>query len=163
MHAVVPTWVPVHRALHLHDVENLVGDPLATSGAIAAARDACAAVSPPAEEDLVVIGCHPRMTTEIAASWFSGQLLARKGSDGADLALLDAADPDDLSARFHRVVIGSGDGIFTPLARELRWRGVEVHVVARLGALSPSLARAAHVVAPIRPAASTVTISGWAA
>jgi hypothetical protein len=65
------------------------------------------------------------------------------GRDGADKALLNVLDGEDLWRRFATIVIGSGDGIFAPAARRLRLHGVHVTVVSRRESLSRDLARAA--------------------
>lgn len=71
------------------------------------------------------------------------QLLVRSGPDGADRALGEVIRLDHLDARFERVVIGSGDGIFTELAGWLSGRGVMVVVVSRPDALNRRLRRTA--------------------
>jgi hypothetical protein len=52
------------------------------------------------------------------------------GHDGADIMLLSLAPPE-LTVRFGRLVIGSGDGIFATRAGIARDLGVEVEVVTR--------------------------------
>lgn len=75
------------------------------------------------------------------------RLMAREGPDGADLALLDEVrDYKWVAERFHRIVIGSGDGIFAELAAALTGLGVHVGVVSRPDALSFSLGRTATTI-----------------
>jgi uncharacterized LabA/DUF88 family protein len=69
------------------------------------------------------------------------------GPDGADLALLDAARPlRAVVESYDRVVIGSGDGIFTALAADLRRAGLVVVVVSRPVALAIDLRDSASLV-----------------
>lgn len=75
-----------------------------------------------------------------------------EGPDGADRRLLEFADPDWLSGRFGRVVIGSGDGVFSELVAELRRRGIQVELLTGRGFLSQTLH---HAVAPLVPGALT--------
>jgi len=67
--------------------------------------------------------------------------LARSGigRDGADRRLLELGDPAWLSIRFDRVVIGSGDGIFSELVDQLRLLGIEVELMTGRGFLHHSL------------------------
>lgn len=85
------------------------------------------------------------MAAFVAARTCPGfHVVVGKGQDGADRRLLDLADPDFVSLRFERVVIGSGDGIFTELASDLRNRGVEVLLLLGHGCLNRRLGRAVH-------------------
>jgi hypothetical protein len=68
--------------------------------------------------------------------------VARRG--GAGLTLLAYAQPDFVARRFGRVVIGSGDGAFSDLARELQQRNLRVVCVARGNSLSMRLKRHVH-------------------
>ena len=52
-------------------------------------------------------------------SWPQARVVLGVGRDGADHALLDVLDHEDVGARFSRVVIVSGDGIFANAAAEL--------------------------------------------
>lgn len=61
------------------------------------------------------------------------------GPDGADLALIDILDTEQIARRFNRVIIGSGDHAFAPVARRLRAEGATVVVVARRHSLNAEL------------------------
>ena len=67
----------------------------------------------------------------------------RSGPDGADLELLNVLLHEEVAARFTRVVIGSGDGVFARAAASLATAGVRVTVVSRRDSLSSRLAFAA--------------------
>ena len=144
--AAPAAWVPRARTLHLHDIENLVGGPKADEERVAVARDEVASVAPPVAGDHVIGACDRSGVLRAFRAWFPCLRLSGTGPDGADLALLAAARPDDVSRRYHRVVIGSGDHIFLPLVHELRRRGTEVWLVARPGSAARGLLRAADVV-----------------
>lgn len=127
----VAKWVQHGRALHLIDVENLVGCSRPGAKAVNQALESYRQEAAVREGDHVMIGCHPGLGLAVHAAWPGAQIRVGHGPDGADHALLDWADPDDLARRFFRVCVGSGDGFFAELLRELRERGVEVRVVSR--------------------------------
>jgi hypothetical protein len=58
--------------------------------------------------------------------------------------LLSHAPPELVAKRYDRLVVGSGDGIFYPRARDTRALGVDVLVVARNGGCSHLLRRLDH-------------------
>jgi hypothetical protein len=67
----------------------------------------------------------------------------RSGPNGADLALLEVLEREEVEGRSSRVVIGSGDGIFAEAAARLQAGGVDVTVVTRAQSLSRRLRLAA--------------------
>lgn len=128
------------RTLHLIDIENLAGGSVATTAevveAVARYRSALAVRA----GDHVVIGSGRRLLIAAGLAWPGARLLLGRGVDGADLALLEAAHRvDEIAAAYHRVVIGSGDGIFAELASALRRAGLVVGVVSRPDALAVDL------------------------
>lgn len=134
------------RTLHLIDVENLAGLAWPTEAEVGAALDRYRAAVTVAPWDQVVLAAN--RTTAASAGWVWPGVLVRaaSGPDGADLSLLAEADPEHVARRFDRVMIASGDHLFTERAIELRARGVRVEVVARPGSLAQSLRRATDVV-----------------
>lgn len=136
------------RALLLVDLENLLGcDPnLAPDRAwTMAAADVLAAAGGEATNDLVVVAVSPARAF-LARTALPGALLrCRRGVDGADRALIDdIADTDWILNRFARVVIASGDGIFTDHAAYLGAAGMRVDHVAQHGQCSVRLRLAVH-------------------
>jgi hypothetical protein len=130
------------RALHLIDLENLLGT----------ARDpeAVAAVWR-AYERQVVIGCRDHLVVATGpslapAAWFGlprrARRLVGRGVDGADKALLESIDPEHLARRYQRLVLASGDGIFAALARRLATLDVPVWQVTGMGRTSLALSYA---------------------
>ncbi|KAA9374845.1 hypothetical protein F5972_30040 [Microbispora cellulosiformans] len=146
------------RALHVVDIENLVGAAYPTAAQAEQAMQAYAAVALVADRDHMIVGCSP-----MAARWVGwarpagSRLVVRHGKDGADLALLEElSDREHIAARYGRVVIGSGDGIFAESAAYLA-ASCEVQVVFGAGALSRKLLMAVgHRVAAIEIGASAL-------
>ena len=143
--------VPAGRTLHLLDIENLMGGPRAGSSALSRALTCYEAVMPPVSGvDHVVIGVNPAFGSDLHLAkaerdfWSGAQVVTRPGPDGADLALLRwVDDTKGIAGRYDRVVIGSGDGIFEPLAHRFVFFGVAVGVVSRESSLSRDLRRIA--------------------
>ena len=91
--------------------------------------------------------------------WGRARRLLRRGVNGADLALLQVIESENLGRRFERVVIASGDGIFAEACANLQSTGCHVTVVTRPGALSTRLRLAVRDIRylrrePIMPAAA---------
>lgn len=133
------------RALHLIDIENLAGGPAALR-ADATVGDRYRDVVPTSPTDVLTVGTD--ITNVFAAvDQFPGAgRRAGRGPSGADLALMDAADPDWVAGRFGTVVIASGDGDFALYARACRRAGLRVVVVAHPARLSRALASVADEV-----------------
>jgi hypothetical protein len=135
------------RALHLIDLENLLGTQ----------RDAAAVADVWSEyvdtvgigvADSVLVGTE---TAWSARAWFALpehglRRVCGKGPDAADRALLAAVDIDHDLARFPTLVIASGDQAFAPLARAARARGCRVELVIGAGFPNWSLANAATAI-----------------
>lgn len=128
------------RELHLIDVENLLGTPSLTTGAVSVLRLTYDRIVQTDRTAQQVIGTSTDATLlDAALGWAGARPVFRHGPDGADLALLDAgAHAPEL--RFRRVVIASGDHIFAPYAARLQQAGMTVTVVSRRVALSRELA-----------------------
>lgn len=147
--AAVDRDVPAGRALHLIDLENLLDGHHETADAaeVAWAVSGFCRHADWHRDDLVVVAANPALLGRIAFDLPTGwQKVAAPGPDGADRALLRWAGPDLLRHRFHRLVLGSGDGIFSGLAEAVRALGGEVWVVASGGHLSRRLAACATTV-----------------
>lgn len=144
--------IPRGRTLHLIDIENLAGATRDLAGLVAAgeAYRRSIEVRP---DDHVVVGCDASILLAAHLVFPGARVVPGRGPDGADRALLACEHPDDIAARYDRVVIGSGDGAFCGLVWELRRRGVAVCVASRRKALSRDLRRAAGLVIDLRLAA----------
>ena len=145
----VESWVPLGRALHLIDIENLLGfAPAEATDAdyISAAARYADAVSP-AVGDHFVVGCNPANAFKAMLAFPNAHLVVGHGPDGGEAAILSATCADHVARSYDRVYIGSGDCAFTWLAYELGDRDVDVSIVSLKRSLSHRLARAAD--API--------------
>ena len=128
------------RTLHLVDLENLVGDPMATGPDALDALHRYLHIAGWTDGDHVVLAANPgllrRMMFDLSIPC---SVHAVTGKDAADLMLIEHAPPDWVAARFARLVVGSGDAEFTATALAVRDLGVPVVVVSRGGSLSGSL------------------------
>lgn len=141
---------PAGRTLHLVDLENLLGDDrLAEHGEAGLAeylRLACWAPG-----DHVIVAAHPELVRQIGfAPPVPCNLHATCGPDAADEMLLGLISVEQTIARYERLVIGSGDGIFFDRAREVRDQAVPVVVVARPDGVAARFRRWAFPVVPFR-------------
>ncbi len=132
-----------HRSIHLVDIENLLGDARPGSDAAAACRAQYEDVVGRGEADLVVVACNHGAAVDVGLTWSSARLAVRSGPSGADLALLEVIEREQIESRFDRVVIASGDGIFADAAADLAGQGLPVTVVSRRASLSRRLRLAA--------------------
>jgi hypothetical protein len=150
---------PAGRALHLVEREYLLGGPRNDATAIhdAIARYKSAASVRPG--DHVLLAVNRSLAFEAGHAWSAARLLTGSGPDGADRALLTAvADLEWVVARFDRVIVGSGDGIFVSLAEAVRALGIAVGVVAPEHGLSRHLRCGATFVrlVPVQPTLQVV-------
>jgi hypothetical protein len=134
---------PTPRTLHLIDVDNLLGDPTTTNAddidlVFRSYRHAARFTD--GDHAVVATGHHADHVLAIELAWPQVQHRRARGPDGADLALLEAADWAATSGRFERVVIGSGDRIFLVALDRLRAADIQVEFVARARSLATALA-----------------------
>lgn len=88
-----------------------------------------------------VVGCSHRNAAATRFAFDRSRLVVRSGINGADLALIDVLNTEDVEKRFCRVVVASGDHIFVPSIKRLQQAGVEVEALAIKGQISRELAR----------------------
>ena len=118
------------RRLMLVDIENIAGGGLRTPAAAAWSRRAVEAALAVVPGEQVIVGVSSIDGLFHAKnSWPQARVVLGLGRDGADHALLDVLDHEDVGARFSSVVIVSGDGIFADAAAELSRQGVTVTAV----------------------------------
>jgi hypothetical protein len=128
------------RAMHLIDVENLLGTPTFDIDHAQELWAAYVSIAPIGTADHVVIATSHHAATSAWFGWpASARRLVRSGPDGADLALSRVVAVEHVERRFDRVVIGSGDGFFAEPAARLKAAGCGVSVVARRLGLSRKL------------------------
>jgi hypothetical protein len=134
----------VSRSVHLIDVENLLGGVDFTEMDVTGLISRYSGVAPKAPLDHLVVASSHRAAPAVWFGWPEARRLVQSGPNGADLALLRVIEHERLAARYDRVVIGSGDGIFAEPAAALQELGVKVLVVARRDGLSRRLQMAAR-------------------
>ena len=133
---------PTPRTLHLLDVENLAGGTDASEVDLMGWLPEYRVAADWATEDLACAACSNFVFRAVAFDLPEGieRIAAGGGADAADLAIIDRHPAPWMADRFTRVVIGSGDGIFADLARQLRYLDTEVWVVSKRRSLSRALA-----------------------
>lgn len=141
-----PRRHPSRRRLHLVDADNLAGSGCPPLSEIRRVHEAYRAAVRPGPLDHTIVACCHQRGVDVGLEWPGVQLLWRSGPDGADLVLLEALErTGDVAERFAGVVIGSGDGIFAPAARELSAAGLPVVVAFGVGSLARELGAVAAV------------------
>lgn len=137
-------WRFPDRVLHVVDIENLAGTGNPSLETVSQVQDWYLTRLGFGADDQVVMASSHRGFLNAALAWPHARYRIRSGRDGADLELLDVLEHENVAARFSHVIIGSGDGGFSGVAKSLVANGVWVTVVSRPGSLSPGLARVAR-------------------
>jgi hypothetical protein len=130
------------RTLHLVDVENICGTGRLDSELVRTVRGLVAPESQLSGQHHWVVAASSSTSALALAEWPQARRVVRYGADGADLALLEVLD--DEATRYSRVVVYSGDGIFSEPLACLAAAGLETTVVARPERLSARLRLSAH-------------------
>lgn len=134
------------RTMVLVDIENLIGTGLfGIADAVAVREMLWREVDLPLDAQFTVATSAQQTLVDAGLAWPGSRLLSRTGADGADLCLTAVATEERLAKRYARVVIASGDGIFTCTAQMLRDQGVLVTVAGRAGSVAWSLREAADI------------------
>ena len=132
------------RALHLIDLENLVGDPDAACASVDAVLESYVAEAQLGPDDLVVAALNHRMYERTCFSLDRGWVIKlASGPDACDQVLVASAPVDWVADRFDRLVVGSGDHYFLDLVHAVRRQATPVWVVSQRRCLSRRLAAAA--------------------
>jgi hypothetical protein len=150
--------IPVHRSLHIIDIENLTGAEHTNLDAVLSASGIYRHSVEMGPMDQIIVGTNmsPDYRLTVGLEWPGARVVSGHGPNGADQALLAAVEPAWVIRRgFARVVIGSGDGCFAALGTILKRAGVVVHVIGRARAMHSSLWPASHHILAL-PAASAV-------
>lgn len=130
------------RSVILVDLENVLGDPWASGPAVAAAYEAVLIAAGHVPGDLVVVAANRWLCAELGTVAHTPcGLLPASGPDGADLALLDWVRTGDALGRCGRLVVASGDHLFSAVADEAEGRGVAVTIVRGVGGVARVLRR----------------------
>jgi len=124
------------RAIHLLDIENLLATPFFDSEDVTRFKQFYQTCDFFSEGDLIVIATSSSAgIVEANLGWGSARYTFRHGENGADIALIDIIEDENLADRFGRVVIASGDGIFAEHVTTLLAANIDVHVVSRRDSL----------------------------
>jgi hypothetical protein len=89
-------------------------------------------------DDHIVVASSHISLLEAGSNWDRVRRVVRSGSNGADLALLDALT-EDISSRYEELILASGDGIFTPAIAELASSGLATTVIGWRGSVARTL------------------------
>ena len=132
------------RELVLVDIENLAGTPSPSQDQIA---DIKAIISRYTSVDCLsqcVVACSHHAASEVLFAFPSALRRVKSGVNGADIALVEELSDHRVIERFEKIVVCSGDWIFTDEVARLGQNGVDVTVIARKGSLSKQLQLAAR-------------------
>lgn len=142
----------VDRSIHLLDIENMLSTGRLEVNAINSVFADYKAQVPMMKDDLVIVGVSSTEgLMEVGMSDLrTSRLLHKPGKNGADEALQDVLDDEQLEARFTVIHVASGDGGFSPSIAALAGRGGRVVVVSRPESLSKQLRLAAHQTIELR-------------
>lgn len=133
------------RAVHLIDIENLVGAPRLTKQAVTIARYRyLAEISVGAGDHVIIATSSSQNLLAAAQGWPGARYLQKPGKDGADLMLAEVIANENLESRFKSAIIASGDGGLAPSVAHLASRGVATTAVAHSQSLSHKMRLAAH-------------------
>lgn len=132
------------RTLYLVDLENVVGHGQMTAVEAEWAWADLTAQLSIRPGDLAVVATGRGSAVQAAFAVRPHRLRIGHGIDGADLQLLQVLDTEPIAARYDRVVLVSGDAIFTEAIARLGAWGVEVVVAAHASRLAARLRLAAH-------------------
>jgi hypothetical protein len=130
------------RTAYFLDLDNLVGTGQPSANQIHRVLDEFERLCKPCRGDQVFCAGTAISAYHCADYRPNYRVAVGRGKDGADRRLLELGDPEHVSRRFQRVVIGSGDGIFAGLALEYMTRGIQVELLVGKGALANNLHRA---------------------
>jgi len=130
------------RTAYFLDLDNLAGSGQPSADDIHRVLDEFERLCEPCQDDQVYCAGTAISAYHCADYRPNYRVAVGRGKDGADRRLLELGDPEHVSRRFQRVVIGSGDGIFARLAQEYMTRGMRVELLVGKGALANNLHRA---------------------
>lgn len=129
-----------NRTLHLVDIENLLGTPRPCESSVMEGLDLYGELVDVSGPNQMIVACNHGAAQAVGCCLGEGpRLLLRSGPDGADHALIDVLDHENVQHRFASLVLASGDGIFAEHVAALTSLGIPVTVVARRGSLNPRL------------------------
>lgn len=132
------------RRLFVIDIENIKGKAVLTEEDAVVARAEIESKCEIGDYDLVLIGTsHKNNFLSAKFAWHGAQHCFKPGHNGADIALIDAAEEHlSKSGAFQEVILLSGDGIFTNLMRKVAQMGIKGSVISLANQINKNLANA---------------------
>ena len=146
------------RRLFVIDIENIKGKAVLTEEDAIVARAEIENKYAIGNYDLVLIGTsHKNNFLSAKFAWPSVQHCFKPGHNGADIALINAAE-EHLSkpGAFQEVVLLSGDGIFTKLMCKVRQMGIKGRVISLADQINKDLANTSANLTLLAPASQAI-------
>jgi hypothetical protein len=141
----------LRRSLYLIDIENLCATSSPSVAEVRSAWITLGRLVPAQPDDLVVVGVSSGSTAlRVGEAFATTSVRYERGAHGADRALLGWGCPEFVSRRCDRVVLASGDGIFSDFIARVAGHGTLTLVVARPRCLARRLQLAANDVVYFR-------------
>ncbi len=138
---------PIHSEVHLIDIENQLGSSHFTASDVAEFRAFYIAFNDVHEDaQFVIATSNGRGLVEAGLGWPGARSIFRHGHDGADLALLEVIEEEQIEKRFQKIVVASGDGIFAEAVACLFQQGHDVEVFSPALSVSHQFENAGEVV-----------------
>lgn len=140
------------RSVHLLDIENLLSTGEIEANAINAVFAVYKEQVTVTKDDLVIVGVSSveGLLAVAMSNLRNCRLLYQPGKDGADVALQEVLDHEQLERRFEVVHVATGDGGFSTSVAALAGRGAYVVVISLPESLSRRLRLAAHQTIELR-------------
>lgn len=139
------------RRLILIDIENISGGAIRTLAEARWVQRILDSTLGLRHQEQVIVGVSKAGAIHTGPVWTSARMVVGTGVDGADHALLDVLNNENIADRFDEVVLVSGDGIFTETVATLGGHGVKVTVVAHRTSLAKRLQMAASQTVTFTP------------
>ena len=130
--------ITADACLHFIDVENIAGTGLLTVDCVQRICNSYVNQCRAAACDLFFVAAGPQNAVAVREGWKAGQTFYqfRKGTDGADRALVNFFQSIEHVETYKGVFVASGDHSLEPIANGSLLRGVPVTIVTGRGGLS---------------------------
>lgn len=119
--------------LHEIDIENLVGSGKPTRQQVQAAKESYSLAVQVMDRDLVVLAAGPQNREAVIEGWPGAVYLFKKGTDGADEALVDFFNQIEDKSIFTDLFVASGDNRFATVVDSASQVGIKTTVVLGAG------------------------------
>ena len=124
------------RALHLIDIENLVGSSEFTEGQVAGVRAEYLSLVKPGVMDQFYVASSRHNEVATAFGWPNCQRQFLTGEDAADYLIIKRAIDAAVAANFDHIYVGTGDHSLANYVTFLQGQGIKVTVVSMERCLS---------------------------